>query len=59
MGEIATVVFVMVQMWRRFATTGLMVAASLKDQATVGVVLLPESGALHAESEQIIGNVVY
>ena len=59
MGEIATVVFVMVQMRRRFATTGLMVVASLKDHTTVGVLLLPESGDLHAESEQVIGNVVY
>ena len=42
---------------RRFATTGLMVAASLKVQATVGVLSLPVRGARHAVELQMVGKV--
>ena len=44
-------------MQKRFATTGLMVDASLKVQETVGVLLLPEDGASQAGSVQITGDV--
>ena len=57
MGVIAAVVFVMARIQRRLATMGLIVDASLNDQATVGVFLLHASRALHAKSEQIMGKV--
>ena len=44
-------------MRRGSATTRLMVAASLKVHATVGVLSLPEDGTHQAGSAQIRGNV--
>ena len=43
----------MERMRRRLATTGLIVEASLKVQATVGVLSLPEAGARHAGLAQM------
>lgn len=42
---------------RRFATTGLMVAASLKVHATVGVLSLPVRGARQVEELEMVGKV--